>query len=78
VVAIWIAAAPTYVLGPQRQRVINHNLHCSIRSSSIQPSGIGGKKHPLSKNDAVEMDGTVVDTLPNFQFADLVPRHARE
>jgi translation initiation factor IF-1 len=38
------------------------------RSRPIQLSGIGGKKEPLPKNDAVEMDGTIIDTLPNSQF----------
>jgi translation initiation factor IF-1 len=31
-------------------------------------SGVGRKKDPLPKNDAVEMDGTVIDALPNSQF----------
>ncbi len=26
------------------------------------------RKGPLPKNDAVEMDGTIIDTLPNSQF----------
>jgi translation initiation factor IF-1 len=29
---------------------------------------IGRKKTPIAQSDAVEMDGTVIDTLPNSQF----------
>ena len=32
------------------------------------PPALAERRLPLPKNDAVEMDGTVIDTLPNSQF----------
>ena len=54
--------------GEAAARLADEVLHDAVARRSIQLSGLHRKKDPLPKNDAVEMDGTVIDALPNSQF----------
>ena len=69
--AVVLAAGPGYAAAHLRSRAPSHShseFDTQSHSRATWPGDTGGGKALFPKNDAVEIDGALIDTLPNSQF----------